>query len=90
MCYGQEISNALVRARKQHVCDWCGEKIEPKTKYWRWFGVVEGDASTTKMHEECSEALERMGRELGGPICYTVPAGQPRGSYDRELDTWWN
>jgi len=86
MCYGQEISNALVRARKKHSCDWCSEPIEPKTKYWKWFGIVDGDPSATKMHPECEAALAEANTDS---MCWILNSGQPRGGFNEELDTFW-
>ena len=82
MCYGQEISNALRRARKRHTCDWCGELIEPKTKYLSWFGIVDGEAGSTKLHQECSDAAQIFYREYPGE-CW-LPWNQPRGRFDPE------
>lgn len=83
MCYGTEINSALRRARKEHVCDWCGEKIEPKTKYRTWFGIVEGDVSNSKTHPECDEASNEYVGETGA--CWVLGMGQPRGGIDWEL-----
>ncbi len=80
MCYGQEISNALRRARKLHVCSWCSEKIEPKTKYFNWFGIVDGDPSNIKLHTECEEASEKFFASYPGE-CWTVGQHQ-RGEFD--------
>lgn len=83
MCYAQEINHALRAARKTHICDWCGEKIEPKTKYWRWFGIVEGDLSDTKLHPECERASMDYVAETG--TCWLLGAGHPRGAIDWEI-----
>lgn len=82
MCYGQEINSALRQARKKHRCDWCGEPIEPKTKYWSWFGIVEGDVSSTKTHPECEKAGQEYVRETG--TCWVIGDCQPRGGIDWE------
>jgi len=89
MCYGQEISNAMVRARKPHVCDWCGESIEPKTKYWKWVGIVEGDPSSTKMHPECEQAVSEQQKKNGFESCWVIERNQPRGGYDEENASWF-
>jgi len=84
MCYGQEISNALRRARKDHQCDWCSEKIEAKTKYFAWFGIIEREPASTKLHPECKEAAKGF-FDLYPDECWMVPAGQPRGKLDPEM-----
>lgn len=83
MCYAQEINSALRRARKQHVCDWCSEPIEPKTKYFWWFGIVEGDAVNTTLHPECETASTEYSSELG--VCWYANTGQPRGAINWDL-----
>lgn len=83
MCYGQEINVAVRAARKIHTCSWCGEKIEVKTKYKRWFGVVNRDVSVTKMHEECDKAFEdNLDQVTDGDGCWYSVTWQPRGGFD--------
>lgn len=49
-----------VKARKPHRCTWCGEEIAPSTNYWRWYSVNEdGCGSTSKMHDECFDAVKQ-------------------------------
>jgi hypothetical protein len=44
----------MQRARIAHRCTWCGQAIEPRTDYWRWYSINEdGVAATCKMHPEC-------------------------------------
>lgn len=38
----------LVKARKDHRCDDCGEKIPAGSRYWRGFLLVDGEPTTTK------------------------------------------
>lgn len=84
MCYGQEINSALRAARKRHTCHWCGERIEPKTKYFYWFGIVDGDTSHTKVHPECQAVIDENVRP---GTCWIPFTGQPRGAYNSELET---
>lgn len=42
-----------VRARKQHKCTSCGEKIEAGEQYKKWVSFDDGSAYTNKMHPEC-------------------------------------
>lgn len=83
MCYGTEINRALRSARKPHTCDWCGERIEKKSKYWAWFGIVEGDASYTKTHPECEGPSKEYAAEMDG--CWYPGQGQPRGGINWDL-----
>ena len=53
---------ASVLARAQHTCTWCAEPIPAKTAYWRWYSVNEdGVGNTSKMHDECLDALNQDG-----------------------------
>ena len=44
-----------LKARKDHVCSSCGEKIPVGELYRRWRSYCYGDAGTNRMHEECYE-----------------------------------
>jgi len=44
------------KARKRHICSWCGEDIPKGTIYHRRFCVNGGDVCTIKQHPECAEA----------------------------------
>jgi hypothetical protein len=52
------------KARLQHVCDWCGEAINPGANYqrWRYYG---DRVSTVKAHPECFEAAGELASEWG-------------------------
>ena len=43
--------------RKEHVCDWCGEKIVIGWRYRKWRCFDAGHAQTVKVHEECYGAM---------------------------------
>ena len=47
---------AVKHARKQYVCDWCGQPINIGDAYsrWRWFGDI---VCTVRAHEECIDAV---------------------------------
>lgn len=49
----------LVRARKRHVCDYCGERIQQGESYFRQFVVYEGYPGTWREHTECHAAIVR-------------------------------
>ena len=44
------------KARKKHVCSWCGEIIEKGSFYLRRFCSNDGAGSTIKEHPECAHA----------------------------------
>ncbi len=43
------------RARKRHVCELCGQFIEPGWKYVSRFGCRDGKAIRSAMHVECED-----------------------------------
>lgn len=50
------ISREVQKARKAHVCTWCGEPIQIGEPYERTRFVFEGDPMVNKMHPECVKA----------------------------------
>lgn len=59
MCYGEALSSAVVRARKKHVCDDCGEPIAPGQRYQRNAAKIDGDFNATKLCRTCALVYER-------------------------------
>lgn len=45
-------------ARKQHRCDWCGERIAVGERYARSVAFGEGTARTLREHLECTAFVE--------------------------------
>ena len=43
-------------ARKEHTCEWCGEKINKGEKYVRVKGIYDDNFQDTCMHLECDKA----------------------------------
>jgi len=46
------------KARKKHVCDWCGKLILKDCFYFYSVGVTDGDFSTLKTHTECNDQIK--------------------------------
>ena len=44
------------KARKQHSCWWCAEKINTGETYPRWVWVADGRKTEIKVHPECARA----------------------------------
>ena len=69
------------KCRRDHLCFWCGEKIDKGTSYkkWTWEG---GELMTIKTHPECLAAWNRASEQEGGPY-ETGPYEHKRGeTYD--------
>ena len=56
---GQQTETTTQRAKKEHQCSWCGQKILKCEIYelFRWFS--NGDAGTCKLHPECYEDMHK-------------------------------
>lgn len=52
----EELTNKVRIAKKSHVCDVCGAKIEAGEPYWYHVFIADGEFYTTKEHIECHEA----------------------------------
>ena len=46
-------SEAMVKARKRHVCEMCGKDIQPGELYYRENGKWEGDFFSRALHVQC-------------------------------------
>lgn len=56
---------ATVTARKQHICTWCREEIEPGDKYERSAWADSGTAWTQKAHPACADLIGRYAEFYG-------------------------
>jgi len=83
MCYGETLNQVLRMARKTHICNWCGENIEKKTKYEFWVGIIDHEFNSTKMHPECVVCWDEYVLETYDCLLPTSP--QPRGKIDWEI-----
>lgn len=55
MSFASEVEH-IKAARVPHQCSWCNEAISKGEPYERWRWYDSGDASTCRMHPECSKA----------------------------------
>jgi hypothetical protein len=57
------LSEATPRARKEHHCNYCGEKILIGEQYYRETSVYDGNMQDIPMHLECerAEKIEHAG-----------------------------
>lgn len=62
----QTETETIRSARKSHICDWCGQRINVGDTYQRWRWFINGDAGTGRAHPECREALDEAAKEEGG------------------------
>ena len=76
----------LVRARKRHVCDYCGERIQKGELHQRQFAVYEGCARTWREHTECKDAIDRLVSIEPDGVEYLRPRDNPRGLTEEEYE----
>lgn len=53
------------KAKKEHVCDLCGDKIGISEKYVRFSGKIHGEMFDDKYHSGCYEIIETYCMEVG-------------------------
>jgi len=68
-----------VKARKAHMCDSCGGRIEPGTTYLRHFSKFEGDICSEKMCALCLVDRKEFTDEHG---VFTCPSETPGAFQD--------
>lgn len=66
-------------ARKVHLCQSCGERVDVGEKYLRWRCYDSGDVGTVKMHPECHAAHCKSAEGYGGGQWEFTPFSHPRG-----------
>lgn len=54
-----ELSAKIVKARKQHSCEWCGQKVLIGEKCFYRAYKFDGDFQSGHMHLECKVAMEK-------------------------------
>ena len=73
MCYGELLSSAEHRARKEHRCGICGKAIRPGEKYHYQSGKYEGEFYTTKAHRRCHDIQAALWNRYEEDMCYIDP-----------------
>lgn len=53
------IRNKIVICRKDHVCEWCGQKLHKKEEAMNRVYVFEGSFNNCYQHLECYEAMNK-------------------------------
>lgn len=61
----ETIADEWRKARKPHVCIWCGEPIVVGESYRHWRGKFEGEVITNDWHKECDDAASTEDPEDG-------------------------
>jgi hypothetical protein len=78
----QAIGQKTVKARKKHVCHWCGSYIFVGDKYERWAWVDGGDISTVKSHVVCFKYAMRVQEVEGEPVWFDYDGYKPADEYE--------
>jgi hypothetical protein len=60
----EEISYVHPKARKEHWCDWCGEKILKGEKHLSRAYKFQGEFMTGRMHLECENSMKKTHRDI--------------------------
>ena len=55
-----ELQSKVVKARKPHVCVWCGERIEVGESAQYRVYINEGDFQSDYLHPECNSAAYKV------------------------------
>lgn len=56
-------SDKTVKAKKEHKCSLCGQKIEAGESYRRYSGKYDGEFFDQCFHENCTEILDKFCRD---------------------------
>lgn len=57
------LSNSYPKARKEHFCEWCNQKIEIGEKHLSRAYIFDGDFISGRMHLECEKAMNNSSRD---------------------------
>lgn len=76
------LSENYPKAKKEHICEWCGEKILKNETYYRYIGLYNGDFQSTPLHLECRDAMRK--HLLGNGEKEYEPFAFKRGSIEEK------
>lgn len=54
------LKSTYPKAKKEHRCSWCNEKILIGEQHDYTVGIFEGEFSTQRLHNECSQAQRKV------------------------------
>lgn len=70
------LEESFPKAKKEHVCVWCGEKIGIGETYRREKSVYDGDMQNFSWHPECDAAFKK---DIQGGVSEFIMHDNPRG-----------
>ena len=76
----------FVRGKKSHVCDWCGERIEPREKHVKGASGNGKNLDSWRLHMECYGAVQRTLNEFPDDDGCPLPGNMTRGMTPDEAD----
>lgn len=75
----EPINHTRPRARKAHLCIWCGESILKGSTHARDVGRYCGDFQSNRYHHECYSAAQRYFLDDPHGVDGFTPHDHPRG-----------
>jgi hypothetical protein len=81
----ETISFTTPKARKEHTCDWCNEKIKVGETYTRAF-CKENDVYVWKNHIHCEKIAQKLKMFDEGSVCEDIFNETIREEYIRIME----
>lgn len=77
----ETIADEWRKARKAHLCIWCGQPIAVGETYRHWRGKFEGEVMSNDWHKECDDAADSESVQEGfEPYTFARGTGEERCS----------
>jgi hypothetical protein len=77
---GASTAKETVKAKKEHRCSWCAQKIDAGSNYHRWRYFGDDGPTVVKMHPEC-EAARIEASKHDSDFDEWPEGGNPRGCW---------
>ena len=76
----------IIRARKPHTCDWCGDEISAGSQYLKGTrSDTDKRLDTWRLHMECHAAVRRSMEDAAPDDICTFTRNMPRGIAVQEV-----
>lgn len=85
----ETISQTNQKARKEHLCDWCNEKIKVGEKYRRSF-CKEDEVYVWKNHIHCEKIAQELNMFDNGPVSESDFADSIKQEYQKIMSEKYN